>query len=374
MINIVTPLPPSPTGVADFAVDLVRALQKRRPVRLYVDDMRSALALPGWSVENVRKNGPGVQLYQLGNNKLHRFAYDQALRRPGVIVLHDALLQHMLLGESWDAWEREFVFTYGDRGREIAANLRGGIPATHEGFFRYPLVKRVVEASRTTIVTSDAARSRVLQEAPDADVRVIPLPFVRRGREVTRAEARSQLGVPQDAFLLACLGYQREARRLPVVIRAFEALRLQVPHAELAIVGEFTTAEQESLLDARLDALAARRPGRVPDEEFELWGIAANVVVNLRYPSAGEMSGVAVRMMGMGVPVILTDSAENAFFPDDACLKVPPDEREEALLIEYLLALEANPELGAAIGDNARGHVRREHDLERIVDAYLEVL
>jgi len=374
MIACVTPLPPSPSGVADFAVDLLRGMRKRTEVKVFVEDLRSRLALPGWPIYHFSKNKCEQNLYQLGNNKLHRFVYDQALLRPGVIVLHDALLQHMSLNESWSAWEREFVFTYGERGREIAANLRGGIPAAHEGFFRYPLVKRVVEASRRTIVTNDGGKARVLREAPDADVRVIPLPFVRRGREVWRKEARAELDIAPDAFVLGCLGYMRESRLLPVVLRAFEEWRRSVPHAEMVLVGEFNTPEQESFLGGRLRSLKVRRPGHVSDAEFEMWGVACDVVVNLRYPSAGEMSGVAVRMMGLGVPVILTDNAENAAFPDDACLKLPHDEREEALLIEYLLALAGNPELGQAIGENARDYIRREHDLDRIVDAYLEAL
>src|ERR1022692_5324154 len=204
MIACVTPLPPSPSGVADFAVDLLRGMRKRTEVKVFVEDLRSRLALPGWPIYHFSKNKCEQNLYQLGNNKLHRFVYDQALRRPGVIVLHDALLQHMLLGESWDVWEREFIFTYGERGREIAANLREGSPSAHEGFFRYPLVKRVVEASRRVIVTNDGAKARVLREAPEADVQVIPLPFVRRGREVARAEARSELGISSDAFVVGC--------------------------------------------------------------------------------------------------------------------------------------------------------------------------
>ena len=374
MIGCVTPLPPSRTGVADYAVDLLTVMRKRVEVRVFVEDMRSRLALPGWPIENFKKNRCDRILYQLGNNKLHRFAYNQALERPGVIVLHDALLQHMTLNESWDAWEREFEFTYGERGREIAANLRYGIPAAHEGFFRYPLVKRVVEASLRTIVTNEGAKARVLREAPEADVRVIPLPFVRRGRAVTRREARSELGLRPDVFILGCLGYMRESRLLPAVVNALEELRLSVPHAEMVLVGEFNTTEQETFLSGRLTANRVRRPGHVSDEEFEWWGVASDVVVNLRYPSAGETSGVSVRMMGLGVPVIMTDNAENTAYPDDACLKLPHDEREPVLLIEYLLALAGNPDLGAAIGENAREYIAREHDIERIVDAYLNLI
>jgi len=377
MIACLTPLPPSPTGVADYSLDLLTRLRQQREVSVFVEDLRSRQALPGWpifSYHDIAKHPFRFILYQLGNNKLHRFVYDEALRRPGVVVLHDALLQHLLLGESWDVWEEEFVFTYGERGREIAANLRGGVPGSQEGFFRYPLVKRVVDSSRSVIVTNRGAEARVRRESPKADVRVIPLPFVRRGGEVEQAPARLELGVAKEAFLVGCLGYMRESRRLPEVLRVFEALRRRAPRAEFLLGGGFTNIEQERFLAPRLAELGIRRVGRMSDQEFEKWGVACDVVVNLRFPSAGESSGVSVRMMGLGVVVAMTESAENADFPDDACLKIPHGEIEEALLLEYLQALEGKPELGRAIGANARAYVQGAHDPDRVVDSYLEVL
>jgi glycosyltransferase involved in cell wall biosynthesis len=377
MIACVTPLPPSPSGVADYAQDLLTRLRQRREVSVFVEDLRSRDVLPGWPIyshRDIAKYNFKSILYQLGNNRLHRFAYDAALRRPGVIVLHDALMQHLLLGESWDAWEREFVFTYGERGREIAATLRDGVPGSQPGFFRYPLVKRVVEANRRVIVTNRASEARVRSECPQADVRVIPLPFVRRGKEVAREQARRELGVAADAFLVGCLGYMRESRLLTEVLGVYDALRHRVPRAEFVQVGEFVTPDMERAMAPRLKKLGARRPGRVSDQDFEKWGVACDVVVNLRFPSIGESSGVSVRMMGLGVPVAMTENAEDADFPDDACLKIPHSEIEEALLLEYLLALARKPELGRAIGANAAKYVRGAHDPDRVVDLYLDAL
>lgn len=381
MIACVTPLPPSPTGVSDYAVDLLGKLRHREPVEVFVEDRRSLLAMPGYAVfplgdldHRICKQHFSSLLYHIGNNKLHAAMYQEAIRRPGVVVLHDALLQHMLLGTGWDAWEQEFVFTYGERGREIAANLRDGNPATHEGFFRYPLVRRVAEASRRVIVHNQGAAQRVRTEAPHAEVRVIPLPFVRRGREVSRAEARRDLGLPADAFVVGCLGFMREARQLPSVLRVFESFRERLPQAQFAMVGAFAAPEQDSFWAPRLTALPAWLPGFVTDVEFEAWIVACDVVVNLRHPSAGETSGVAVRSMGLGVPVAITDILENSAFPNDACMKIPSGEMCEPLLLEYLLALAGNPSLGKEMGENARAYIRREHDPDRVADLYMEAL
>ncbi len=377
-----TPLRPSRTGVGDYAAVLLPRLMERLDLEIFVEDTRSFLAYPGWPIFSCRDFGArnrkkpfDLCLYQLGNNGLHRFAYRAALERPGVVVLHDALLQHLLLGISRQAWEEEFAFTYGERGREIAANLRDGNPALHEGFFRYPLVKRVAERSQRVIVHNQAAVGRVRGEAPQADVGVLPLPFAPRGGEMDRAQARHELGLPARAFLVGCFGYMREARRLTVALRAFEALRRDhIPSAEFLLVGEFESPELERLLEPLLAKRWIHRAGYVPDEEFDQYAAASNVVVNLRYPSAGETSGVAVRLMGLGVPVVLSDIPENAAFPADACLRVPPGEIEEPLLLEYLKELARNPAFGRAIGETARSYIRREHNADRCAEMYVEAL
>src|SRR4029077_11842764 len=73
------PLPPARTGVADYSATLLGALRQRGTV-------------------NVNASRADVFLYHLGNNQLHREIYRRALARPGVVVLHDAVLQHFFLG------------------------------------------------------------------------------------------------------------------------------------------------------------------------------------------------------------------------------------------------------------------------------------
>ena len=83
---LVSPLPPAPSGVADFSRRLAEALRSRFRVE---------------AVESPSKEVLGAaerRLYQIGNNALHSPAYDAALEFPGVVELHDAVLHHFLLG------------------------------------------------------------------------------------------------------------------------------------------------------------------------------------------------------------------------------------------------------------------------------------
>ena len=59
-----------------------------------------------------------IALYQIGNNGYHSFVYDQALKNPGVVVLHESNLHHLIAERTikrndWDAYMREVEFDGG---------------------------------------------------------------------------------------------------------------------------------------------------------------------------------------------------------------------------------------------------------------------
>ena len=101
---------------------------------------------------------------------------------------------------------------------------------------------------------------------------------------------------------------------------------------------------------------------------------AADVCVNLRFPTAGETSAAVLRLMSAGLPTIVTETGAFADLPDDAVLKVPPDAFEGELLTTYLRALATNEPFRRALGANARDFVRREHTMRRAAEGYLDVL
>src|SRR5437870_12851844 len=104
-IGFFSPMPPAPTGVADYAAALLGGLRKHGEVTVDAADA-------------------DVALYHIGNNQLHREIYQRALARPGVVVLHDAVLQHLFLGMLDEpSYANEFVFNYGEWMRGFAEEL-----------------------------------------------------------------------------------------------------------------------------------------------------------------------------------------------------------------------------------------------------------
>jgi hypothetical protein len=73
-----------------------------------------------------------------------------------------------------------------------------------------------------------------------------------------------------------------------------------------------------------------RGPGivRLPylvERDFWRAALAVDACINLRYPAAGETSGIAIRLMGVSKPVLLTAGEENSRYPPNqrACASSP---------------------------------------------------
>ena len=343
-------MPPLHTGVADYSSALLRAL--RRLGSAEVDADRA-----------------DVRLYHIGNNSLHAEIYRQALAEPGVVVLHDAVLNHLMLGSLTEQQYRdEFAYNYGEWNRGLAADLwlRRDRSGGAVEYFQYPLLRRIAERSRAVIVHNPAAQKMVLRHAPEAQVAEIPHLFEPPGKTEEIARGRT--------VTFGVFGYLRETKRVLSVLKAFRAIRTAFSSARLLIAGECVSPEYE-----RTIAPLAIGPGvfRVPwlaDDAFHAAIRGVSVCINLRHPSAGETSGIAVRIMGIGRAVMLTDSLENSRIPEPACIRIDSGLAERDLLEQFMAWLCQEPDAAREIGARAAAHVAEHHSIERIAEQYWRVL
>ncbi len=359
-IGYFAPLPPAPTGVADYAEALLGAL--RRLGKVEVSSTRA-----------------DARLYHLGNNQLHRAIYQRALAEPGVIVLHDALLQHLLLGMLNEArYIEEFVYNYGEWSRDLAGELwrARARSAADARYFEYPMLRRVVEASRAVIVHNPAAARRVREHVPDARLAEIPHLFVppEAPPAMEVARLRERLGITPRTCLFGVFGHLRESKRLPSVLRALDRARRRGAEVALLVAGDFASSDLARAIEPLLAVSGVVRVPYLPERSFWLHASAADVCLNLRHPSAGETSGIAIRLMGIGKLVVFTAGEEVAGIPEAACLRVDAGAAEEEMLTEYMIWLARFPEAAAEIGRRAARHIAEHHNLERVAAGYWRVI
>jgi hypothetical protein len=128
-----SPLAPLGTGVADYSEELLPYLAEGAEIHLFTDGyepenpeiLERFRWYPAHAFDEVSKRESfDLNLYQIGNSSYHRYALNAALRFPGVVVLHDLVLQHLFLGLSVERADVELYVSemrraYGDRGAAL---------------------------------------------------------------------------------------------------------------------------------------------------------------------------------------------------------------------------------------------------------------
>jgi len=156
-------------------------------------------------------------------------------------------------------------------------------------------------------------------------------------------------------------------------IRLFKKFDLTIPSPAL-VAGQFVSTDLERALAPMLDAPGVVRLPHLAEREFWLAARAVDACINLRYPAAGESSGIAVRMMGIGKPVLLTDSLESAPFPEDACVRIAPGPGERDSLRHHMVLLTSMAEVARTIGPRGAEHIAAHHRVEQIGKRYWDLL
>ena len=349
-LGFYSPLPPARTGVADYSAALLVALRQRTAVK-------------------VNRDGD-INLYHVGNNQLHAAIYKRALERPGVIVLHDAVLQHFALGYfSRDEYISEFAHNYGEWTRDLAATLWSNRARSggDSEYFRYPMVKRIAETARAVIVHNPAAAAAVRNHAATANIVEIPhllapldLPHVQE-TEVLRKELG---GSP----LFGVFGHLRESKRILPVLRVFSRLK----DCRLLLAGEMVSSDLRRAVEPYLSLPNVHHIGYMSPGMYWTAARAIDVCINLRHPPAGETSGVSIGMMGAGTPVIMTDSLENSSYPEATCIRISAGVKEEAELEAVVRwATDHRPQL-REIGRRAADYVHEAHAVSKVADKLIE--
>jgi glycosyltransferase involved in cell wall biosynthesis len=360
-VGFFSPLPPARTGVADYSAALLKALRGHGTVEAGAADC-------------------DVALYHIGNNLLHREIYQRAIEHPGVAVLHDAVLNHLFLGTlDAGAYIDEFVYNYGEWDRGLAEDLwaNRARSAADPRYFNYPMLKRLVTASRAIIVHNPAAARAVYRHDPAARVFEIPHLFVppELPDAVDQIRFRNKLGLGPRTLLAGVFGHLRESKRLGTILRAMERVWAAGADVKLLVQGAFASSDLERAMTPLLQGNPRiLRAGHLPEPDFWRWAGATEVCLNLRFPAAAESSGIAIRMMGIGKTAIFTSGEEIERFPENARLSLETGPGEEAWLADYLLWLAGDRQALDAIGRSASAHIAGEHAVEKVAGEYWRAL
>jgi glycosyltransferase involved in cell wall biosynthesis len=359
-----SPLPPDTSGIADYSALLLPALERL----VEVEVVRPGRTRPLGDAD--------VALYHVGNNpEAHGWIVDALRRQPGVVVLHDFVLHHLVAGLTIGrkdshaylaAMEREA----GVPGRLLGYGvLEGRVPPLWEVRpEEFALAGEVLDRATGLIVHSSFVEARAREHGYDGPLWRIPHP----AWPPPDVEPAAVEGSP----LIGCFGHLNESKRIPQLLRAFAELRRRHPDARLLLVGSEAPGFD---LTGRLERVGIPAEGvhREPYvEEARLWSLlaACDACVLLRAPTMGETSGSAIRALSLGKPLVVSDVGWFAELPDAVALKVPAGGDGEIGALADALERLADPAAVAEMGAAARRYVESEHDLERVAEHYAAAL
>lgn len=357
-IAFFSPLPPAKSGIADYSAALLEPLARLARVDTFTTKPARFDA-----------SAYDAAVYQLGNNPHHAFVYEAAMEHPGVAVLHEANLHHLIADLTirrgdWDGYLREVERNGGASALDYAQRF---VRTRERGpDYDLPMLGSVLERSVAAIVHSGAVEEQLRAHGFTRPIARIP-----HGAWITGADRmkyRARLGLDGRAPLFGIFGFLKPYKRVAESLRAFRRLVRVHPNARMILVGE---RHPDLPLDLPPEA---RHIDFVPIEDFNGYLAACDAVLNLRYPTVGESSGTLLRAFGLGKAVVVSDAGSFREYPDEICLKVPVDASEEQYLFEYMNLLASRPEVGQALGAKAREWAARECTWPSVAERYASFL
>jgi glycosyltransferase involved in cell wall biosynthesis len=354
-----SPMPPERSGIADYSALLVPALRTRM------------------DVDVARRDGTAdgdVALYHVGNDaEVHGWILERLRRRPGVVVLHDFVLHHLVVSLTLGRKNPKAYLAALQRDGGIAARLLGlgvidgCIPPLWDARPQdFPLCDEVLDLATGVVVHSRFVEERVRDRGYEGPLWRIPM----AAWPSPPAEVADVEGAP----VFGAFGHMNASKRIPQLLRAFARFLDAHPGARLVLAGSADPSlelawriEQAGLADAVL------REDYVT--EVRLWALlrCADAAVALRAPTMGETSAVAIRALSVGTPLVVSDVGSFSELPDDVALKAAPDEHEVDTLVAAFETVSA-PGVRETMGARARELAEGEHDLEHVAGLYAAAL
>jgi glycosyltransferase involved in cell wall biosynthesis len=321
-------------------------------------------------------------IYQLGDEaNLHGYMFDALHRYPGLVFLHDLVVHHAIVERTLnsgnpEAYVAEMRYCYGEQGEILAREVMSGQGGTIMD--RYPLVNRILDDSLAVVAFNGHMVDRIHEICPNLPVYQIPYAFYLPDGVSDGGESetlRRELGLA-DRPIVASFGLFNSQKRLLIALRAFRRLLHRQPDAIYLLVG---APQQQGELEQTITTLGlagrVRPTGWLDSAEFCRYMLIADVALQLRFPHVGGTPYTPTRLLGLGVPTIVSDIAPLDDWPDDVMIRIPPETAEEEPLIlaalDYLLA---HPDVARALGQRARHYVHEERKMADIASRYIAAI
>jgi glycosyltransferase involved in cell wall biosynthesis len=334
-------------------------------------------------------------VYQLGNATCHDYMWPYFERWPGLTVLHDGQLHHARAGRllhraRYDDYRAEFRLSHPDAPAGAADYAVAGFGGAVSYFF--PMLRLAMRCARRVAVHNPWLARDLREEFVGLPIDVLTMGV---GDPVAEPDAAARIrrrhGIDPGARVLAAFGMVTPEKRLTPILRALASLARTMRDLRLLLVGDHARhydVDADARAHGVLDRLVVT--GFVDDAEMPAYLAAADVCLNLRWPSTRETSASWPRCLAAGRPTVITDLADlvhvpaldprtwsvqhadgspGSGTPEPVAVSIDILDEDHSLRLA-LTRLLADEPLRQRLGTAARAYWREHHTLARMAADY----
>lgn len=403
-----SPLPPHRSGTAAHSAEILSCLATH-DIEAFVDD--------GAGVDEVSSRAPmaavpvygahdfiwrharrpyDVTVYHVAGDPCHDYLWPYLVRYPGLVALHDVRLdecraQSLVRQRRMGDFRAEFAYAYPEAPPELAdliAAGRGGALC-----YLWPMIRIPVEAARVVGVHSAFLARELEEQFPGLAIQQIRLgvPDPLASPAASTVDVRRRHGIPDEAVVFGSFGPVTPDKGLTSVLRALAHVARAVPNIRLLVVGE-APSDLDLMARARDLGIAELvvQTGYVEAAALPAYLAAADVCLNLQWPTGREISATWIRCMAAGKPTVMRDLVHLTDVPsldlrsmkvactdpalrDPVCVRVELTDEVNMLRLA-LRRLAGDPALRLSLGRAARRYWADRATLELMAREYEEAL
>lgn len=306
-----------------------------------------ALATPGFERDF------DIIVYNAGDHYPYHAGVIELLPRfPGAVVFHDFYLLNLFYGwrqaKAGSLADGVADGVYGPGTADAILELISRPDHMAEAAERFPMTEWLASQADGAVAHAHFYADRVRRSCAGPTV-VQPLAYDSLGAFTPLRERASS-----KAMTVMTFGHINLNKRVDSVLQAIGGVPELRTRCRYRVVGQIQDEERRRLSDvaAMLGVTDVVFTGPVSDQALHEALEEADAICCLRWPPLEGASASAIESMMTARPVIVTQCGFYADLPDHLVFKVRPDAEIEDLR-RHLLALRADPGLGALVGRQA---------------------
>ncbi|MDH3618390.1 MAG: glycosyltransferase family 4 protein, partial [Nitrosopumilus sp.] len=187
---------------------------------------------------------------------------------------------------------------------------------------------------------------------------------------------KKDFGIDEETMIISTFGYIAEHKRLHIVLEAFAKYVKKNINSKFLLVGSYLHKQYKKEIEDIIKKLEISdkiiQIGFV--EDLEPYIQISDIVVQTRYPTAGETSIITLELMAASKPVIVSNTGWFEELPDKAVIKVNVDKDEQKTILEAFEKLTTDSEYTKNMSINAKKYVEEQHNPEIIANELFEFL